>query len=151
MDFRTKLDKQTFGVRATALIIKNNKICLSKRSDGYHTIGGAVEVNETSSQAAIRETKEELGIDAAVTHLAFVVENYFTVKDVNYHNIEFHYILNPLQEIPPFMLEGDNQYPCEWIALDKLEDFEIKPSFLKTALKNWDGQIKHFVNKDGEE
>ncbi|MFX3745799.1 NUDIX hydrolase, partial [Streptococcus suis] len=45
MDFRTRIDNQIFGVRATAVIIKDGKIFLTKDSKGHHyTIGGAIEV-----------------------------------------------------------------------------------------------------------
>lgn len=55
MDFRTRIDNQIFGVRATALIIKNGKIFLTKDSKGrYYTIGGAVEVNEVAADEVVR-------------------------------------------------------------------------------------------------
>lgn len=69
MDFRTRVDNQIFGVRATALIIKDGKIFLTKDSKGrYYTIGGAVEVNEVAADAAVREVKEELGIEVVSTN-----------------------------------------------------------------------------------
>lgn len=92
MDFRTKVDNQIFGVRATALLIKDGKIFLTKDSKGrYYTIGGAVEVNEVAADAVVREVKEELGIDSHVNQLDFVVENKFTQEGIHFHNIEFHY------------------------------------------------------------
>ncbi|MEQ9764677.1 NUDIX hydrolase [Streptococcus jiangjianxini] len=151
MDFRTKLGQSSFGVRATALIIKDNHIFLGKHEDGFHTIGGAIEIGETSSQAALREMQEEIGIAGEIVDLAFVVENQFTVNDVKFHNIEFHYMIQPLEEPPTEMIEGKESYPCVWLPLDKVDDFDIKPAFLKKALKNWNGQLRHFINKDGED
>lgn len=56
MDFRTRIDNRIFGVRATALMIKDGKIFLTKDSKGrYYTIGGAIEVNETAEAAVVRE------------------------------------------------------------------------------------------------
>ncbi len=47
MDFRSRVDNQIFGVRASALIIKDGKIFLTKDSKGrYYTIVGAIAVNE---------------------------------------------------------------------------------------------------------
>ncbi|HFR4576620.1 TPA: NUDIX hydrolase [Streptococcus suis] len=147
MDFRTRVDNQIFGVRATALIIKDGKIFLTKDSKGcYYTIGGAIEVNEVAADAAVREVKEELGIYSRVNQLAFVVENQFTHEGIDFHNIEFHFIVEPIGEMPEKMIEGKLKQPCEWIALDKLVNLDVVPVFLAEELPNWDGQVKHIMN-----
>ncbi|HEL2734898.1 TPA: NUDIX domain-containing protein [Streptococcus suis] len=147
MDFRTKVDNQIFGVRATALIIKDGKIFLTKDyKDRYYTIGGAIEVNEVAADAAVREVKEELGIDSRVNQLAFVVENQFTHEDRDFHNIEFHFIVEPIGEMPEKMIEGQLKQTCEWIALDNLVNLYIVPAFLAEELPNWSGQVKHIMN-----
>ncbi|HFR3815843.1 TPA: NUDIX hydrolase [Streptococcus suis] len=147
MDFRTKVDNQIFGVRATALIIKDGKIFLTKDSKGrYYTIGGAIVVNETAQDAAVREVKEELGVDNRVNQLAFVVENQFTHEGIDFHNIEFHFIVEPIGEMPEEMIEGKLKQPCEWIALDKLVNLDVVPVFLAEELPNWSGQVKHIMN-----
>ncbi|HEM5272006.1 TPA: NUDIX domain-containing protein [Streptococcus suis] len=147
MDFRTRVDNQIFGVRATALIIKDGKIFLTKDSKGrYYTIGGAVEVNEVAADAVVREVKEELGIDIRVNQLAFVVENQFTHGIIDFHNIEFHFIVEPIGEMPEEMIEGKLKQPCEWIALDNLVNLDVVPAFLAEELPNWSGQVKHIMN-----
>ena len=60
MDFRSQIQNQVFGVRATALIVQDGKLFLAKRGETYRTIGGAVEVNETTEKALVREVREEL-------------------------------------------------------------------------------------------
>ncbi|HEL2217740.1 TPA: NUDIX hydrolase [Streptococcus suis] len=147
MDFRTRIDNQIFGVRATALIIKDGKIFLTKDSKGrYYTIGGAIAVNETAQDAVVREVKEELGVDSRVNQLAFVVENQFTHEGIDFHNIEFHFIVEPIGEIPEKMIEGQLKQTCEWIELDKLVNLDIVPAFLAQELPNWNGQAKHIMN-----
>ncbi|CYY44940.1 NUDIX hydrolase [Streptococcus suis] len=146
MDFRTRIDNQIFGVRATALIIKDGKIFLTKDAKGrYYTIGGAVEVNEVAADAAVREVKEELGIDSRVNQLVFVVENQFTHEGIDFHNIEFHFIVEPIGEMPKEMIEGKLKQPCEWIALDNLVNLDVVPAFLTQELPNWSGQVKHIM------
>ncbi|RRN50743.1 NUDIX hydrolase [Streptococcus suis] len=147
MDFRTRVDNQIFGVRATALIIKDGKIFLTKDSKGrYYTVGGAIEVNEIAADAAVREVKEELGIDSRVNQLAFVVENQFTHEDIDFHNIEFHFIVEPIGEMPEEMIEDSLKQPCEWIEVDNLVNLDIVPAFLAEELPNWSGQVKHIMN-----
>ncbi|QHF55618.1 MULTISPECIES: NUDIX hydrolase [Streptococcus] len=147
MDFRTIMANQSFGVRATALIIKDGKIFLTKDDKGrYYTIGGAIEVNELVRDAVIREVKEELGVDCLVNQLAFVVENQFTQEKLTFHNIEFHFIVQPLGEMPNEMIEGEQKQACEWIDLDNLVNLDVVPAFLTKELPNWNGQMKHITN-----
>ena len=143
-DFRTRVDNQVFGVRASALIIRDNQILLTKDGQGfYYTIGGAIAVNEATHDAVVREVYEELGITVTVDRLAFVVENQFVQDDIQFHNIEFHYVVTPLEEPPLEMIEGHIQQACEWVGLDNLSDINLVPLFLKDILPQWDGQLKH--------
>lgn len=149
MDFRTKIDDQVFGVRATALIVRDRKIYLCKSASGtYYCVGGAMLVGETSEQAVKREVCEEIDCEVKVDQLAFVVENTFCQPDVNFHNIEFHYFVTPVTEPSPTMREDGSSRDCEWVDLDKLDTLDLRPDFLKTELKNWDGQVKHIVNME---
>ncbi len=106
-------------------------------------IGGAIQVNESTEDAVVREVKEELGVKAQAGQLAFVVENRFEVDGVSYHNIEFHYLVDLLEDAPLTMQEDEKRQPCEWIDLDKLQNIQLVPAFLKTALPDWEGQLRH--------
>ena len=87
--------------------------------------------------------REELGVKAQAGQLAFVVENRFEQDGVSYHNIEFHYLVDLLEDAPLTMQEDEKRQPCEWIDIDKLEGINLVPAFLKTALPDWDGQLRH--------
>lgn len=142
-DFRTKVDNTVFGVRATALIVQNHKLLVTKDKGKYYIIGGAIQVNEKTEDAVVREVKEELGVKAQAGQLAFVVENRFEVDGVSYHSIEFHYLVDLLEDAPLTMQEDEKRQPCEWIDIDKLEGINLVPAFLKTALPDWEGQLRH--------
>ena len=142
-DFRTKVGNTVFGVRATALILKNRKLLVTKDKGKYYTIGGAIQVNESTEDAVVREVREELGVKAETRQLAFVVENRFEQNGISYHNVEFHYLVDLLEDAPLTMQEGEKSQPCEWLDLDKLKGINLVPAFLKTALPDWDGQLRH--------
>ena len=142
-DFRTKVGNTVFGVRATALIVKDNRLLVVEDEDGFYTIGGAIQVGERTEEAVIREVKEELGVKAQARQLAFVVENRFEQAGVHFHNIEFHYLVDLLEDAPLTMQEDERQLPCRWIALNQLHTVPLKPGFLKTVLPEWDGQLRH--------
>lgn len=142
-DFRTKVGNTVFGVRATALIVEEGKLLVVEDEDGFYTIGGAIQVGERTEEAVIREVKEELGVKAQAGQLAFVVENRFEQAGVHFHNIEFHYLVDLLEDAPLTMQEDERQLPCRWIALNQLHTVPLKPGFLKTVLPEWDGQLRY--------
>ena len=147
-DFRTKIGSTVFGVRATALIVKDNRLLVVEDEDGCYTIGGAIQVNETTEDAVVREVKEELGVASKAVQLAFIVENRFEQAEVHYHNIEFHYLVDLLEDAPLTMQEDAKPLPCRWLALNDLHTINLKPAFLKTTLPNWDGQLRHIHLKE---
>ncbi len=63
--------------RAAIILLKDDQIALIERQrDGQHYFtfpGGHVEPGETPEQAAIRETREELGVDVTIQRLAAVI------------------------------------------------------------------------------
>ena len=144
-DFRTKSNQTVFGVRATALIVKDNRLLVVEDEDGFYTIGGAIQVDEATEDAVVREVKEELGVASRAVQLAFIVENRFEQAEVHYHNIEFHYLV---EDAPLTMQEDAKPLPCRWLALDDLHTVNLKPAFLKTALPDWDGQLRHIHLKE---
>ena len=142
-DFRTKIENTVFGVRATALIVEEGKLLVVEDEGGFYTIGGAIQVGERTEEAVIREVREELGVKAKAEQLAFVVENRFEQAGVHFHNIEFHYFVDLLERAPLTMQEDAKQLPCRWIALNQLHTVPLKPTFLKTVLPEWNGQLRH--------
>jgi len=46
------------------------------------------------------------------------------------------------------MKEDAKPLPCRWLALDDLRTVNLKPAFLKTALPDWDGQLRHIHLKE---
>ena len=95
--------------------LKNHKLLVTKDKGKYYTIGGAIQVNESTEDAVVREVREELGVRAQAGQLAFVVENRFEQDGVSYHNIEFHYLVDLLEDAPLTMQEDEKRQP--WMAL----------------------------------
>lgn len=147
MDFRTKFYNGTYAVRASAIIIQNNKIYLIKSSDNYYLPGGAINFREDTSVAVKREVKEELNVAVTIDKLAFIIENQFELRGNPYHQIEFHYMVTPLSDLSLDLIEDGKHKECEWIDLDDIDKIRLNPAVLKTELKNWDGQLKFLTNK----
>ena len=66
MDFRVIGDTYRYGVRVTAIVVRDGKLLTYKVEDQNHLVGGAILVGEASRTAVAREVKEELGVDCEV-------------------------------------------------------------------------------------
>ena len=129
MDFRVIGDTYRYGVRVTAIVVRDGKLLTYKVEDQNHLVGGAILVGEASRKAVAREVKEELGVDCEVEELMFVVENRFDYKGELHHMIEFHYKVTLLGEVPSHTLD-EGKYKCEWIELQRLSEYDIRPQYL---------------------
>ena len=86
MDYIHELRKQ-IGPRkiilncAGALIIQDGKILFQRRTDNgqWGLIGGLVEMNETYEQAAIREIREETGLEVKLESFLGIFHNHHMV------------------------------------------------------------------------
>ena len=83
MDYIHELRKQ-IGPRkiilncAGALIIRENRLLLQRRTDHgrWGLIGGLVEMNETYTQAALREIREETGLEVKLDSFLGIFHNH---------------------------------------------------------------------------
>lgn len=143
MDITIDVEDYKLNVRAGVVIIHNNKILLhrNKNSDHYAMIGGRVEIGENSEQTIKREVKEELGKEIKITGYVSTIENFFEMKGSKYHEIMFIYkaefendedqkIENTLQNI-----EGKDYLQYEWIDINKIDEYPLRPNVLKEVLK----------------
>jgi 8-oxo-dGTP pyrophosphatase MutT (NUDIX family) len=78
---------------ANAVVIQDNKILLGKRADNglWDTFGGLVEVGETLAEAAVREAKEEAGIEVKAARLMAVFDSrlWGTVPVAQLYHVHF--------------------------------------------------------------
>lgn len=76
---RPKLGHQKIILNCSGVVIvKDNKILLQRRKDNnmWGIIGGLLELNETYEEAAIRECKEETGLDIKLDALLGIFHNH---------------------------------------------------------------------------
>ena len=81
------------------------------------------------------------------------IENFFDADDMPYHEIMFVYkvdfkndedkkIIDSIKNI-----EGEDELRYDWIDLDKIEEYPLKPQILKSMIKNKNFSI-HEINDD---
>jgi len=120
--------------RAAIILLQDNRIALIERHrEGQHYFtfpGGHVEPGETPEQAAVRETKEELGVDVSIQRL--LAEIWWHDRPQYYYLVELvggdfgtgtgEEMHNPLTE--------RGSYRPAWIAVRDLLNLPVLPRSL---------------------
>ena len=155
MDITIDVEEYKLNVRAAGIIIHNNKILTHRntKSDHYALIGGRVEIGEDSETTLKREIMEEMGKEIEITGYISTIENFFEMDSKKYHEIMFvhkaEFKNEKDQEIEETIknIEGKDYLVYEWISLEKIDEFPIKPEVVKEILKQGKFPI-HKINKD---
>ena len=127
--------------RAVLIIVDNNKILLLyrfKNGEEYYVFpGGGVESGEEIINAAIREAKEETGLDVTIQEPLWEYENNGRVEHfflISKFNGELK-IGGPEEEIQ----SPDNVYRLEWVSFEKVHDLKLLPETMKNRV------LEHFL------
>ncbi len=154
-------DSARFNYRIVAIIRQDDYVllCQEEGQDFWFMPGGRAELLEPSTETVVREMREELGVEARVERLVWIVENFFPwIDGIDAHELSLFYVLTlphdsrVLDIGKPFRgIEDDVKLIFAWHRLDMLEQVPLYPKFLRTALQNMPDKIQHIMNVDGEE
>ena len=155
MDITIDVEEYKLNVRAAGIIIHNNKILTHRntKSDHYALIGGRVGIGEDSETTLKREIMEEMGKEIEITGYISTIENFFQMDSQKYHEIMFvhkaEFKNEKDQKIEETIknIEGKDYLVYEWIPLEKIDEYPIKPKVVKEILKQGKFPI-HKINKD---
>jgi 8-oxo-dGTP pyrophosphatase MutT (NUDIX family) len=141
--------------RACAIIWQANRILLNRfGGDSFWALpGGAVELGEFSSDALVREMREELGISIAVGRLVWVIENLFEYRDTHFTEFGFYYEA----AWPAGMVLAEGEFAgresdqfFRWVSAQEVAALDLRPSgLLASLLRLMEGEspasIGHFT------
>lgn len=152
-DLSFKMEQGGFTYRVGAIIIKDNKLLMAKNKDYpyYYTIGGKVEINETSEEAVVREVYEETGVVFEIDRLSFIYERFFDVESEHFHQLVFFFLMKENSNMD--FTSGEKE-TLHWLPLESLDKNYLCPEFLNTNLldniKLLDNttSIKHIILKE---
>ena len=158
MDITINVEDYKLNVRAAAIIIHNNKILTHKSTNKGHyaLIGGRVQIGEDSETTVKREIMEEMGKEIQLTGYVSTIENFFEMQGEKYHEIMFvhqaEFVNEEDKKIEETLnnIEGKDYLKYEWIELDKIEEYPLRPEIIKKVLKNGKFPI-HEINIDKKE
>lgn len=154
-DITVPIEEYTLNIRAS-VIIQHQESFLAHHnihSDHYALLGGRVQIGEDSKETVKREVKEELGKEIEITGYIATIENFFKMKGSNYHEILFVYQGEfkekedqKLQETL-YNQEGKEHLHYEWIPIEKIEHYPLKPEVIKEVLQEKNFPI-HKINRE---
>ena len=144
MDLSVVLNNQKLNIRACAIIIHDNKLLVHNNVNESHValVGGRVEIGESSEQTIKREIMEEMGKEIEILEYVSTIENFFDADDMPYHEIMFVYRVDFKNEEDKKIVEtirnveGEDELRYDWIDLDKIDEYPLKPNILKNMIIN---------------
>jgi len=160
VDIEIKTDTQKFKYRVNGIVIKNNKLLTlrMKNNTSYCLPGGHIEFGENSKAAIYREMLEELNTNVLIDKEFAVVENFYTDKNnLQTHEISFYYIVKPdnFAKIPLHDYSTEEidkgelkQHNFVWLDLDKLNEYDFQPLFIKEKIVNNNLNFEHIIVKE---
>ncbi len=132
MPFFAHATKKEVGVLPVVLaaIVNNDQILMLKRKkrpyQGYWALpGGKLHLPESIPECALREVKEETGLDCEFSHIASIIHE--RVKENNTYKHAFILFLTVLNPKSTQLKESD-EGKLEWFPLKNLQPERIIPS-----------------------
>lgn len=151
-----KQNGKRFNHRAAGACLNEGHILLQtvEPADFHILPGGRIEMGEDSETALKREMREEIGCEIQVERLLWIVENFFTLGGQNYHEVAFVYAITPEDDKildPSWRLETTDagvEISFRWHPLEEIEKANLKPDFLREALKKLPENVEHLVIRE---
>ena len=143
LDISVPIGNGIFNFRAGVILIDKGRVLLHKKeNDNFWALpGGRVSMFESSSETAVRELKEEIGVDVIVERLLWHTENFFPFEDRRFHEIADYYLAR-LQDSQEIYLgdgvfngvEGHEVLIYRGFPIVELPEIELYPEFLREGL-----------------
>ncbi|HIJ98617.1 TPA: NUDIX hydrolase [archaeon] len=111
------------------VIIANGKLLvLWKNEHGHYELpGGKVKEGETLEEAAIRETKEEIGCDVELLKYAGYIDFSIKGKNCRSHN----YLAKIKEGQTPRIMEPKSFKDLIWLPIENYEEYTVAPNVKK--------------------
>ncbi len=148
-----------FQLRACALIRTQGHVLIHRAvtDRSWSLPGGRVEHGEAAAETLRREVLEELGSDAEIGPLRFLIENFFRMDGCEAHELGLYFDA-VLAAPPAFRLDdvvhrcrdGDADLEFRWVATDpaSLARWSLRPTLLRDLLADVPDTVQHHVHRD---
>lgn len=148
-DILFDVDGELFSYRVGGVLIKDNRILLTKDGNDYSLPGGHSQIGETSRETIIREFKEETGFDVSALDVISTYENFWKWNKKNCHQLCIFYrlkMVNENQELTPNPDTNDTRFI--WLELEELKSINLYPIGISAQILNNITDTTHFIYKE---
>ena len=101
-----------------------------KHGETWYFPAGRLEAGETFPAAAIRETREEAGIDIAIDGILRVEHT----PNGTSARMRVIFVASPKDDTPPKSLPDDESLRAAWVTLDELDDLRLRGQEVREVL-----------------
>jgi ADP-ribose pyrophosphatase YjhB (NUDIX family) len=147
-----------FNYRTVAVVVDGGRVLLhrAETDDFWALLGGRVELGESAAGALEREMREEIGAEARVERLLWVVENLFTTESGQRWHEHALFFLVSLADRPDLYardeFDGDEDNGLRlifrWFPIQDLAAVRLYPTFLRERLAALPAATEYFVHRD---
>ncbi len=132
------------NVGVGVIIVQDGKVLVVQRgrepaAGTWAFPGGRLELGETLAEAAVREAREETGLEIEPGEVAAVAE--FIDRDED-GRVRWHYVIIDLLATPVggTLRPGDDSLDVRWIGLEDIERFNLAPRMARVVRKVLGGE-----------
>ncbi|WP_010094368.1 NUDIX hydrolase [Ornithinibacillus scapharcae] len=143
MDISVSIGDGIFNFRTGVILIDKDRVLLhQKEGDDFWALpGGRVSMFESSMDSAVREIREEIGVEIMVDRMLWHTENFFLFEEKKFHEIADYYVAticgNEIQQKDVFEgIEGEETLIYKWFPIEDLKNVELYPEFLREGISN---------------
>ena len=152
-DISRQIGNYIFNYRAAAIIEHQQNFLLVTvpNIDFWFLPGGRVQSGESTVAALLREMYEELGLRVDVGSLRWVIENFFTMKGLKFHELGFYFSISLPPHADDVLQESFYRHPedeelhFQWFSLDEIQSLDLRPALLKTKLLQPPAAFEHII------
>ncbi|MCA0972277.1 NUDIX hydrolase [Halobacillus litoralis] len=152
MDVRFEKNEIRFNYRAAGVMVEEGHVLFHRqKDDAYWALpGGGVEMGESTEESIVREWQEELGEAIDIDSTLWIAESFFTYQSRLMHELAFYYSVRRedgrFTKEPFHGLEGDHLV-YQWLPVDELHRYDIRPDFLKERLQAIPEKPVHLIDR----
>lgn len=144
-DISVMIDDVKFNFRVGAVIKNKGRVLFERGNEVDFLVipGGRVQVLEIVENALIRELREELELDISKKELCLIsiIENFFKINKIKYH--ELYYIYKIELDDEDIIVKQDKLINKDskssvfsWQQIDEIDNLKILPVELKSVIKS---------------
>ena len=142
--------KRLFQMRVAGIAFRDGHVLVHRATHEkfWSFPGGRAEMGEETKETLAREMVEELGVEATVGRLLWVVENFFEYNNIKHHEIGFYYQMeiSDLENQDDFIVtEDETELLFHWEEIDKINPGSIYPEVITKDLLLNTSSIQHIT------